>query len=294
MALAGDRMGVGRGRRACHGGSAMKLDLSVKVNVYSAIVREFLEEVLRDVERRAHTSFTLFSSSITKRLSKIFKGQEVWNLLEFTKRWTDEVYDAASRLFGVAFRFSMRTMTRLTINTRDAYMPLEIGVAWHPYFNVPYIPATALKGALRAYFRSCSVEVCGLGEEELFGTWKRRGEEGGEREGVLRFFDALPVSCEKGLVEPDIVNPHYPEVEGVIDEASVRPRPLVYPAVPRGVTFSAIIAADLSEVKCDQGRFVARLLKEVQEALAGGLGARTSLGYGILEVKLDNFRWVGV
>ncbi len=45
---------------------------------------------------------------------------------------------------------TMEAETPLAAHLRNPYMPLEIGLAWHPLFNAPYIPATTLKGALRA------------------------------------------------------------------------------------------------------------------------------------------------
>ncbi len=60
----------------------------------------------------------------------------------------------------------MEAETPLAVHLRNPYMPLEIGLAWHPLFNAPYIPATTLKGAFRAGARR---GACGLPPADLFG-----------------------------------------------------------------------------------------------------------------------------
>ena len=151
-------------------------------------------------------------------------------------------------------------------------MPLEIGLSWHPMFNVPYIPASSIKGAVRAYAEVHNVRPCGESVDKIFGTV-------GEAS-IVVVSDAYPVKCNGRLLDLDIVNPHYREVEGVVGEADVSPTPIVYPAIARGVTFGMLLAF--------RRHVDTRCLLDIWNLLKGafeeGLGARTRLGYGTLSL----------
>ncbi len=134
-------------------------------------------------------------------------------------------------------------------------MPLEIGLAWHPLFNAPYIPATTLKGALRAGARR---GACRLPPADLFGYVGQ--------DGTLVITDALPTSS--AAVEPDV------------REDRVEPTPLVYPVVKPGATFDFFAAFRSIETQCAK-----EIYSLVKEALAEGLGAKTKLGYGIVKLR---------
>ncbi|MEL9991503.1 MAG: type III-B CRISPR module RAMP protein Cmr6 [Thermoproteus sp.] len=180
------------------------------------------------------------------------------------KRYVEEVRRAAEGAFKAALYFEFVLETPLTIHVRWPYLPLEIGVAWHPLFNVPYVPASSLKGALRA---AAAGKICGMEPHEAFGTVKH--------EGKLVVFDAYPVEWQKP-VEPDVVTPHYKEVAEEVDETSASPTPLVYPVVPAGTKFALLIGSREDIRGC-----AAELLNFVESALRRGLGAKTSVGYGV-------------
>jgi len=99
---------------------------------------------------------------------------------------------------------------------------------------VPYIPASSIKGAARAYAEAYNTMPCSKSPGELFGTV---GETG-----LVMVTDAYPVKCSDKLLDLDIVTPHYKEVEGRVREVDVNPVPIVYPAVTKGVTFGFILA----------------------------------------------------
>ncbi|MEM4424124.1 type III-B CRISPR module RAMP protein Cmr6 [Pyrobaculum sp.] len=162
--------------------------------------------------------------------------------------------------------------TRLTIHVKSPYIPLEIGISWHPLLNLPYIPATSLKGAARAYAEVNNIRPCGKAPEELF------GKAGGA--GLVELTDAYPVKCRDKLIEPDIINPHYREVEGAIGEADASPTPLLFPAVARGVVFRFFVAP---RAEAD-GKCLTDVLDVIRGALAEGIGAKTRLGYGVLKL----------
>jgi CRISPR-associated protein Cmr6 len=187
---------------------------------------------------------------------------------EYVNKLVEEAKSSNRHVF--VFYFSLETP--LTIHTRWPYLPLEIGIAWHPILNIPYIPASALNGALSAAAPS---QICGIDKAKLFGTQ--------EEEGLLVVLDAYPISWDKP-VEPDVLTPHYHEVEGRISEVQAEPRPLVFPVVPPGTTFAFVAALRKQvDVTCQQS-----LLNTLKVTLSQGLGAKTALGYGILKQSGQN------
>lgn len=270
-------------------------------NTYSCLVRGLVDATLLDLrhELRLHDDprregrrrpveelFNIYSREVSIALSELLgAGRGVEERLKEASAWVEEVYSAACSLFDAVFLFNIETLTRLLIHTKSPYMPLEIGLAWHPILDLPYIPATALKGAARAYFEERRVSVCGLGPDELFGSVNQRG--------VLVFFDAVPVRSSGPILEPDALTPHYPEVEGRLHETSVRPRPLVFLTVPTGVRFSAVVAADTSS-KLNLACLASELPEKLSEALSRGVGARVSVGYGYVRVTLMSAKTGGV
>ncbi len=191
----------------------------------------------------------------------IYENPPSWPSPKDVERYVEELYESAKAVFkNVAIlRFTLRTP--LTIHTKWPYLPLEIGLAIHPLLNVPYIPGSSLKGLLSHFID----KACGLDAVELFGD--------AEHKGMLVVFDAYPVKWDK-VIEPDVITPHYREVEGEISEVEASPTPLVYPTVPPGVEFAFIVATD-ADVEC-----TVELQQRIANALARGVGARTSLGYG--------------
>lgn len=184
------------------------------------------------------------------------------------RTYVDMLYQAATSAFRPVYKFEFSLDTRLTVHTRWPYLPLEIGLAWHPIFNIPYIPASSIKGALRAAFPD---RVCGLEKTALFGTTSE--------ESILVIFDAYPIRWEK-VMEPDVITPHYKEISGEIHETSADPTPLVFPTVPPGTTFAFIVGMRRGEPaqQCD-----VELFQAIKNALKNGIGAKTTLGYGIFK-----------
>ncbi len=184
-------------------------------NVYSSLVRGLVSVTLLDLERKLKLHederrergrspleelLTLYSREASKVLNEIFgcRGGAA-EFLEEAKSWVEEVYSAACDLFSVVLLLNLETRTRLLVHAKSPYMPLEIGLAWHPLLNLPYIPATTLKGAVRAHFKRGRLP-CGLSLEDLMGSRESRG--------MLIFSDAVPTKCEGALLEPDVVTPN--------------------------------------------------------------------------------------
>lgn len=189
-------------------------------------------------------------------------------------------------------------------------LPFEVGLSFHPYFNVPYIPASSIKGAVRSACYSLIYERSkrnGMSDEKSHMEAEKYcnevfGGEVNERRivGLVHFTDALPMEAgEKGFIlYPDIINPHYKDVETELD---VSPTPIVYLTIAPGTKFKFFIffkdeRKDERSFKRVYGRNVASidprpdmeslgwLDLSVLYAFASGVGAKTLIGYSIFEV----------
>lgn len=248
-------------------------------NVYSKIVSALLEQLWEEPRGFDYRSFSKDASIALAGSYRACSGEAVGTLLKEAARRICEIYNSSQAFFCSTLLVDVETLDRLLAHARSPFMPLEIGLAWHPYLNLPYIPASSLKGALRSYMERSGRRSCGLGVEELLGT----------KESVSRlvFFDALPVGCRRALIEADVLTPHYPEVQGVIDEARVKPNPIVFPVVAGGVRFRFVIGVrdvDPSTLAC----LINELSGLLGEAFEYGLGAKTSIGYGSVKVILKS------
>ncbi|MCC6020257.1 MAG: type III-B CRISPR module RAMP protein Cmr6 [Thermoproteaceae archaeon] len=246
------------GRRPPEEGIAALDCIRPGYNVTSCVVTGLLEWVRTKQGEEAKLS--KFSREVTVRL-KDFRIQT-----ELILRYLEALDRELRSQFPLVLRLTVETETPLAVHLRNPYMPLEIGLAWHPIFNAPYIPATALKGALKAGTRR---GACGLPPAELFGH--------AGREGALVITDALPTSSV--AVEPDVITPHYREPD-VVREDAAKPTPIVFPVIRPGATFDFFVASRSLEVRCAE-----EVYGLIKEALAEGLGAKTRVGYGVVRLK---------
>jgi len=196
-------------------------------------------------------------------------------------------------------------------------MPFEVGLHFHPYFNVPYIPASSIKGAIRnAYYNYYILRESKAGnDEEKIKKIKKEAEElcnevfgDSKSAGLVGFTDAFPIEAgENGFIlYPDIINPHYKDKESELD---VQPVPIIFLTVAPGTKFKFYIYIK-KERKDEKSRFDRRIMEgtiqsgyktisqkpeadinklgfidvAVLYGLALGVGAKTSLGYSSFEV----------
>ncbi|MCC6032253.1 MAG: type III-B CRISPR module RAMP protein Cmr6, partial [Pyrobaculum sp.] len=216
-------------------------------NVTSCVVLKLLEWMR--VKRGEEARLSMFSREAAVGLRNFSVDTTA------VARYLEAVDRELRSMFPLVLRLTVETETPLAVHLRNPYMPLEIGLAWHPLFNAPYIPATTLKGALRAGARR---GACGLPPADLFGYVGQ--------EGALVITDALPTSS--AAVEPDVITPHYKEPD--VREDRAEPTPLVFPVVKPGATFDFFVASRSIEARCTK-----EIYSLINEALAEGLGAKT-------------------
>lgn len=131
----------------------------------------------------------------------------------------------------------MRALSPVLIGASENFGKLayEVGMYFDPIFNVPYIPGSSIKGAVRAAVFDLTKkdgendekadELC----KEIFGDNLSAG--------LVGFTDAYPIEAgEQGyLLYPDVMTPHYGE--GVSTELDVSPNPIVFLTIAPGAKF---------------------------------------------------------
>lgn len=221
-------------------------------NVTSCVVRELIERSVR-----GSVELPEFSREVALKLKELKVD------VALIERYLKELQEAMKAAYPMVYRIDLELQTPLVVHVRSPYMPLEIGIAWHPYFNAPYIPATSIKGALRA---GAGGPLCGRSPAELFGDVGSAGE--------AAVTDAFPTASD--VLSADVITPHYKEPD--FRETSARPTPLVFPVARPGATFAFLMGL---EFPCDYAEFH----RYVAAALREGLGAKTRVGYGIVKLK---------
>jgi CRISPR-associated protein Cmr6 len=274
----GDRGVKGRRKneilRDCIDGNLTNL---INRNVITALVNTFVKCYEFYDESEVGVSYTsIFSRDASIKLYEEFKCSKIGNLLVNSLKYINELYNVAREVFDAVFLLKLQLVSRLTISTRNPAIPLEISISWDPVLNLPYIPSSSLKGIARSYIESIKSNIDGVPITTFFG--------GSSSVGLAIFFDTYPIECSgDSLIEPDVITPHYKEVDGGVDEVSSSPTPIVYPTIAPNTVFATIIALKYSY---EEGKIVIdpkkayEFIRYVQEALTQGIGAKTTLGYG--------------
>ncbi|MGC8597815.1 MAG: type III-B CRISPR module RAMP protein Cmr6 [Thermocladium sp.] len=237
---------------------------------------------------------------IMEKLSESYRCSNgiIKDILGNVDHWIEGNIKALEALgYAVAFKGVMMLLTRLSIGLSNPYMePLEPAIAWDPYWNLPYIPASSLKGAMR-FIAESKGNPCKM----AFGNLNESSS--------IIVLDAYPTYCLRGsLISLDIINPHYRETEGRISEVQSKPSPLPFITVSRGVGFKIAILVARNRLKertmacndhdtnnyiyirttqsnCEKACTEDELRNIIAAALENGIGAKTSLGYGIFDTK---------
>lgn len=183
-------------------------------------------------------------------------------------------------------------------------IPFEVGLYFDPILNIPYIPGSTIKGAVRAGVFDLLLKQ-GFSEGRAEGECKRFfGDD--ESAGLIGFTDAYPI--EKGergyLLYPDVMTPHYkvtPHYKGdTTTELEVSPTPIIYLTIAPGVKFQFYLFykrergndekkrrltvgdnkdSDLAETPVSDPNRLGLLDRGLLYSFYRGVGAKTSVGY---------------
>lgn len=198
-----------------------------------------------------------------------------------------ELSEAIKKLYGTTIEVQIRTLSPLSIGTSEGlgYVALEVGLSFDPLLNLPYIPGSSIKGAMRtAADGILRKEVV----ETLFGTktWP----------GTLIVLDAYPSpGVDIPVVVPHVITPHYQVPGGSVElERDAKPTPVHFLVVPPGVTFEVIMGLRADEAIAHLDKLGMKVRKEelieaIKHSLGVavrdyGLGARTAAGFSFFEV----------
>jgi CRISPR-associated protein Cmr6 len=178
---------------------------------------------------------------------------------------------------GMARRLSLQATTEFVLHLSSPG-PLELGMAVHHVYGLPYLPATGLKGLCRAV----AAENAGLAER-LYGRQDVAGQ--------VVILDGLPVNFE---VRRDVMTPHFPDwyagSRGAKPDDTSDPRPLPFLSVAKGSEFEVVLLAlSRNTAAVDLEQVENHLRQGCDER---GLGAKTAAGYGAFQVtKLESPLW---
>lgn len=247
-------------------------------NFYSSLVKAIIdcfEDYSKHTEEKSAFNFNIVSGQAVKNIAKHTK-EEYWkNLMNSTKNKVEEIQEALMEQKCKVFSLEIKTKSRMLVSAKSPYIPLEIGLSWDPYMNVPYIPATSIKGFLRAQL---SDKFSEKELDKLFGSQ--------ESEGLLMIFDAYPIKFENALIEPEVIAPHYKENEEKIEELSSTPIPLLFITVAKGVTLKSPVAV-CGNIREEEWKLVEDFIEKINNSdIFVGIGAKTAVGFGDVELKV--------
>lgn len=178
----------------------------------------------------------------------------------------------------------------------------ETSMTLHHIYGIPYIPGQAVKGVLRSwmilkYFAENKDKKLDLKDAEkralgdpgfckIFGAPEQEKKKASR--GNIVFFDAFPTNLTDKSIQPDIMNPHYPDYyQSNKPPADYQdPRPIPFLTVV-DTTFEFFVGVkqednqNVTESKLGSGKLLDIVKETLKDALqAHGLGAKTAVGYG--------------
>jgi len=212
--------------------------------------------ILKDVEEKR----SIFKREIAELVSRNFKldGEKVRNYFDNLK----EVLKSLKYTI-VDVEITTRTRALIGVSTSLGKLIFDSGISFDPYMNLPYIPASEIKGIVRSHIED---KLGKQDTEEIFGNE--------EREGNVNFTDAYPTRSENFLFVPDVITPHYNKKKS---EADAQPTPAIHLTIAPKVTFRFLIyykREDVGKPICDTLPLV----------IMKGIGARSSVGYSLFEL----------
>ncbi|ACP44905.1 CRISPR-associated RAMP protein, Cmr6 family [Sulfolobus islandicus Y.G.57.14] len=213
--------------------------------------------ILKDIKEKK----SLFKREIAELVSRNYKldGKKVRNYFDNLK----EILKSLKYTI-VDVEITTRTRALIGVSTSLGKLIFDSGISFDPYMNLPYIPASEIKGIVRSYIEDK------LGEQEAKEIF---GDE--EREGNVNFTDAYPTRSENFLFVPDVITPHYNKKKS---EADAKPTPVIHLTIAPKVSFRFLIyykREDVGKPICDSLPLV----------IMRGLGARSSVGYSLFELS---------
>jgi CRISPR-associated protein Cmr6 len=276
------------------------LSLSITHGSYIITEKSFSKEKKTVKEIDYETMEKELLEFLVKNSSYYFRSKK-----EEIKQYLNSLKQALTEYLGnrgIVREIQMKLTYRGSFGVSSTFgqIPFEVGLYIHPYFNIPYIPASSIKGAIRSayYYYLVNQENKNLNEADdecnrLFGDSNFAG--------LVGFTDAFPIQeGENGyILYPDIINPHYKDTR---NEMEVEPKPIIFLTVAPGTTFKFYMYVIKEREKEKGGKKEERRIeiggkkdlavKPIPDmeklgkldlallyGLSMGIGAKTALGY---------------
>lgn len=223
--------------------------------------------------------------NLKKAYSNCTKGFSE-KLIEKIQKTQGEIISEFQKMGYKAHQFTAQPFWRMTVGLGTASV-YEISMTLHHIYGIPYIPASAIKGLLRAYY---IIEKFDKDEEaaekdsnfkKIFGiSTKENSQQGG-----VIFLDAYPTQRPK--IKLDIINPHYKDYyEGTSPPADyLNPNPINF-LVVEDTPFSFVLLVRSKGPRALNQEEIEEVMENLKKALKTyGIGAKTALGYGVMKIN---------
>jgi len=239
---------------------------NVKIDNYSIRLNKYIEFKDSDfgeyeIENKSHNTLL----DVQERDSKV--------LLEYVEKQKYLLKSYESQGYEVDV-YKFRPYDKLIIGLGQESVR-EFSITLHWIYGIPYIPGQAIKGLVSNW-----IEVNGDVDDnykKFFGTMGSKGK--------VIFMDAYPEYSFS--IKRDIMNPHYFDyyTKGSEPADWQNPQLIFFLTVKKAVFRIPIIYLEKNMRTCKiSGKTLQEWMKEAFEY--GGIGAKTSLGYGTGELRL--------
>lgn len=179
-------------------------------------------------------------------------------------------------LYEKVATIDVKTVKNMVVGLGEASVK-EVSMKKHHLFDVPYIPASSMKGIFR-HFCEEDANVDKNKVEKWFGTE--------EQEGQLVFVDLYPTNIDKYKIEEDVMTPHYSsyytdDSNKKLPVDSDKTIPIKF-TVLSNTSFAFRFYSKINLESSEKQELNGLFMKCIHERL---FGAKTSVGYG--QVVLD-------
>jgi len=231
-----------------------------------------------------YAAYQKFGNSKEEEFKLFFEDKEI--KFDFTRQKpliqqaNKDQYQSAALLHGEGnvATADFKIDWRLVVGLGGASV-YETSMTLHHLYGFPYIPASGIKGMVRAYV--CTQVSPYEGKQKdvdnIFGTENEMGN--------IIFYDALPT--EPPCLKPDVMNPHYtpyyqPKNTSEPPADYHKPIPVNFLTVV-DTTFSFVIGIRKGVPEADKKLLLEKTEEWLKKALEEqGVGAKTAVGYGYM------------
>lgn len=282
-----------------------RISSNMKINCENIglILTKFVNlNVIKNSKLKKNFLFAVTNKTLPKELQNIF--------MSLVKKIQKELISLTALGFQTVINQPFTTNSRLIIGLGTDSV-LETSLTLHKIFGIPYIPATALKGVVRAvkFWNLVKAKDIASNEkslkvfqEKFYGELETSDEDTFKAQllfgaknfkGLLLFLDAFPEINNENLFDVDIMNVHYPDYYSKNEPPGdwQQPKPIFFLTVKEEIKFHIAVLFDQYRherlpkeyKKLDLNNLQAELVDLVSTALSEfGIGAKTRVGYGVL------------